>query len=262
MKLVKTNKKEIISSQEAYFSTISVPLDDYWTDGVIGNGIHYKIMNDSLSESVGYLTVNKENILLHFVLYNTFNLSVFVACMKALEITKAYACTYDSTYFKYCKLLEESSVEIAYFYQDIEDVNISCHGIKEVEATEENLNLLIEYSEGPEDWLRVYLGNLIKKNGLYIYYSNNEIVGTGELRQKSYYANIGMTVSLEYRKQGIGSYILNQMKIHAKALDLIPVCGTDVDNVPSQKTIEKCGFKKYHSAYEFKLRSFNEKFNL
>lgn len=100
-----------------------------------------------------------------------------------------------------------------------------------------------------------YYAFLIKQNGLFLVYNQNQIIGTGEIRFEPPYAYIGMTVDLEMRGKGYGTSIIRAMKNKVLRKNLIPLCGVDTSNIPSIKAIEKAGFNKTNSIHKFLIFS-------
>ena len=127
-------------------------------------------------------------------------------------------------------------------------------------ATPTDIQSIIEYHENRVDiqgsWLRPYCTNLIKKQQLFLFEVNNEMIATGERRisesQKGY-AHIGVTVAKEYRKKGLASYILSYLKKDCYIYGLIPICSTTIKNIGSQKAIQNSGFFAYHRIVKVKF---------
>lgn len=87
--------KEIIQDhQKVYYKNISVPIDDYWQESIIGSGIYYEIVKEN---QIGYLVVDDRNVLLQFCLYKykKFEKEIFKVCKEKLQFNQAYASTYE-----------------------------------------------------------------------------------------------------------------------------------------------------------------------
>jgi len=256
----RTTRDNIIKFQNQYYQHILVPIDDYWEDGIIAKGTYYEIISQ---KPIGYLVVDDDKVLLQFYLYSSREKTseVFKFCIKTLQITDAIANTYEPDYLNLCLDQSNHHEIIALFYKDDCDISVNkpLPNLIEKVAELDDLDAAIIYSEvqgAPAEWLKIYYYHLIQKKSLYLYLLDNKIIASGELRPSKTSrnaANIGMTVSSQYRKLGLGSYILYRMKTLSKDMDLTPVCGTDVDNIASQKTILKCGFYPYHRALKIKL---------
>lgn len=257
LKINPININLISDYQNQYYDSIESPFDDYWAKGIIANGACYEIIQQ---EAIGYLITSPDNILLQFYLYtNKKNeAAVFKKCIDLLEIKTAHISTYEPCYLGRCLDLGLSYDVIALFYKhtDMIHINKPLDDIKEVLAHSKHLAEAVDYAVsegGPRELLTVYYNSLLKMKGLYIYKLNNKIIGTGELRTYSLstkISNIGMTVSNHHRHKNIGSYILYRMTTLSYLNGLTPICGTDINNIVSQKTIEKCGYYPYHRALQ------------
>ena len=64
------------------------------------------------------------------------------------------------------------------------------------------------------------------------------------------FANVGMTVSADYRRRGLGRYILTTMRRLANEKELKAICSTDNNNTASYNTNLKSGFVCYHRIEE------------
>ncbi|WP_272873082.1 GNAT family N-acetyltransferase, partial [Vibrio anguillarum] len=64
----------------------------------------------------------------------------------------------------------------------------------------------------PEQWLTGYFGNLIDRKELFGYWSENELIATGECRlsdeYQTEYADLGMIVAQSQRGKGIATQLL------------------------------------------------------
>lgn len=65
--------------------------------------------------------------------------------------------------------------------------------------------------------------------------------------------DIGMVVAPAHRRRGYGTYIVAHLKAHCLASRLRPICGCAVDNLASQRTLERAGFASRHKLMEFEL---------
>jgi predicted acetyltransferase len=106
------------------------------------------------------------------------------------------------------------------------------------------------------DWIEGYLKRLILKDCFINFYINDQIVGTGGIRPSistKSFANIGIAVSCDYRRQGLGTYIIQTLRGHCNEQGYKTICSTTNENIASQKTIEKSGYLNYHKVHIFEL---------
>ena len=65
--------------------------------------------------------------------------------------------------------------------------------------------------------------------------------------------DIGMVVGPEHRHRGYGSYIVAHLKSLCLSNGWRPICGCSIDNLGSQRTLERAGFASSHNLVEFHL---------
>ena len=125
---------------------------------------------------------------------------------------------------------------------------------KQVRPTEsDELDKLVNFYHGsmdaPKEWLNSYLGNLNNKRELFVLEEGPEILGVCEVRRSesdSSIANIGMVVSTQHRRKGLGTYLLSKAKEIAISWDKQPICSCEKDNIGSLKSIQRSGFRSIH----------------
>lgn len=247
-------KNEVITLKQAFYNQAVAPLDDFWTLAIVETGEHFGIYDGKL---IGYYIL-KDQVLVQFFLevaYQPNARAIFKKIIDEQKIKSAYTFTYHPDYLSLCLDISIKTTIDGILYEDVIDVRIDqpIERLIEKKATLDDLKDAIAYTTenmaGPYDWLEVYYKNLIKIKGLFLYYLEDQIIGTGEIRIMTDIpgvANVGMTVHNAYKKQSIGLYILTQLKQKAYAADIKPICGTDLTNLASQKTIQKAGFRPYH----------------
>lgn len=263
MRVRKINRVALQAMQEDFYKTWTAPLDDMWALGIVARGNFYEIL---MENRIGYLVVNEDHELLEFYIKEAFAseaLEILLSCIHLLNIKKAYAITYAPSYFKLCMDLSDHHEVNSLLYEHEEKIAIKLpvvqliHVIATYEMLDEAMAYTVNTIAASVEWLKPYYEGLIKTESLILYKLNDKIVATGEVRPSQIslgYANIGMTVAFDYRLKGLGSYVLNDMVKRSYDKNLKPICGTDIENIASQKTIEKCGFKVYHKVLKFKFK--------
>ncbi|WP_342305207.1 GNAT family N-acetyltransferase [Methanolobus sp. ZRKC5] len=251
----KIDKESIKELTDAYYTNITAPMDDMWESGIIPDGDFYTIEREDV---LGYFVVDADNTLMQFFIKGEYeneapNIFEFIKDQK--KINKAFVSTYEPRYLSLC-LDKNYGVEInSILYTEMKAVEFKkpLESISSEFAKMEELDETLAYFKdkvGIEgDWLVAYLKYVISDQRIVLFKVGNEIIGTGEMRpshSSESYANIGVTVSKDYRKKNIGTYILSHMRILANEKGLKAICSTTIDNIASQRTIEKSGFGSYH----------------
>jgi len=251
----KVSSKDVEDMRMKYYKNLTAPMDDMWEHGIIPKGDYYEIVHE---HRIGYFVLDDKKAILQFYLEHEsrYNLdTIFQDVLKKFNIEHALVSTYDPIFLSLC-MEESKGVEInSILYRGIntELVAKPIETMVSLYAVQEDFQRVIDYHEQKAGfhgvWLREYCKNLILKRELILYMIGDEIIGTGEMRHSlssPEYCNVGMTVASDYRRKGIGSYILSDLKELAKQAELKVICSTSSDNIASQKTILKSGFFPYN----------------
>lgn len=65
--------------------------------------------------------------------------------------------------------------------------------------------------------------------------------------------DVGVCVAPDYRRRGLGAWIIQRMAARAHAQGLVPTAGCAADNTASRRTLERAGFLADHELYAFEL---------
>lgn len=247
-------KSELGLYINGYYDTLLAPMDDMWEESIIAKSEYFRIDEE---ETIGFFAINDENILTQFYIVDLKYEDVLSKIVLYYQITQAYVSSYDPVFRAASNKFKQASTVNSLLYHEVNEVEIvsPLENLILKEAVISDLEAVLTYHnqndmDGP--WLKPYLSNLINNAGLMLLISDNTIIGTGEYRlskSSQGIANIGMTIDKGYRKKGLGAYVLSYMKDYCNQIGYETICGTDVDNIASQKVIEKSGFECYHKIY-------------
>lgn len=251
--LQKTEVSEIEELIQRYYKTLTAPMDDYWEEGIIPSCDFFTI---NTPKTVGYLALDEDGTLLQFYVLDTENYeSTFKELIEKEEIQKAYAATSDELFYSTCKKYSSAINENTYLYTEDRHIitPLPFDDIIMRSAQMTDLNYILEYNDenvaSVAPWLIYYYTKLILKNGLYLFIVKGELIGTGEKRKSisnETIMNIGMTVSKKRRQKGVATYIINTMRVLSNNEGYKTICSTTFENIGSQKTLLKCGYRLYH----------------
>lgn len=252
-----TQINELSSLKEAYFKTSTSPLDGMWHFGFVPMAEHFGFYESE--HLVGFCCVNSDKYLLQFYLTETaqilpkdlFTLIVDSTSTAIGEINGAFVSTAEPKYLSLCLDISPKLKVNALMYQysgDASEEKIDI--IKLILANNDQLCSLVEFANeaigAPKEWLTGYFGNLIKRNELWHYSIDGNIVATGECRHfdeyQTQYADVGMIVSPDYRGQGIATQVLKQLVSISEEKGLKSICSTESGNIGAQKALNKAGF--------------------
>lgn len=241
--------------KEFYTKQLMGPKDDYWAHGIIENKEHLLIKEDGYE---GYVAI-EDGVIYEFYMHGTpekFRSNILNQIIERYSIKEIIAPTYDSVLYKMLSATY-NSVIVSLCYVGFQDEK--CKILNAHLVNESTMSILLDYTEkvlgGKRSEHVNYYNMLLKVDGVYLFYLDDLLIGTGELRHYDNNAFLGMTVDPKYRNKGYGACILNHMKHIAYDRDLTPLCGVDTDNIPSIKAIEKAGFKQTHQIHKFLIKS-------
>jgi len=239
-----------------YYKNLTAPMDDMWEEGYFPACDYYIIKSDI---NCGYFALDNEGVLLVFHVEDKKTADViFDYIMTHKNIQKAYVSTYDPIFYSQC-LRYKSSISVnTLLYKQSKKISMPApfDNIVVIHADKTELDntarFFREKVDINGDWIEPYLAKLIHNDGLILFKYNDHIIGTGGIRpsiSSKGYANIGMTVSKDYRKRGLASYIICTITEICNKNNYQTICSTTNDNIGSQKTLTKCGYESYHHIY-------------
>lgn len=236
---------------------MTAPMDDMWEEGYILDCEFYMITSNNVA--CGYFALNTENTLLDFHVKKDFNSDeVFTYILEEKQVRSACVSTYDPVFYTHCmKHKKDSTINTLLYNQDSHvEIEPPFEAIDIITATDADLkaaaSFFREKVDIQGDWIEPYLQKLIKNNNLILFKYKHAIIGTGGIRysiSSEHVANVGITTSIDYRRIGLASYILNTIKSICNEENYHTIGSTTLDNIGSQKTMEKCGYVNYHTIY-------------
>ena len=102
--------------------------------------------------------------------------------------------------------------------------------------------LCIEQRGGGGEWRLEVEGVPAGKGGILFHYNKP-------------YGDIYMEIAEPYRRRGLGSYLVQELKRIAYELGAIPAARCNPANIPSRRTLQKAGFEPYASILTGSLQS-------
>ncbi|MCG7550167.1 GNAT family N-acetyltransferase [Pseudoalteromonas sp. Of7M-16] len=261
-----TQPSELRVLKTAYFNASTSPLDGMWHFGFVPMAEHFGFYEGE--NLVGYCCINSEKYLLQFYLSelaNTLPSDLFTSIINGEsaaigEVKGAFASTAEPQYLSLCMDGSAAHSVNALMYQFCEDKAV--REVNEIDlnlADDGQLSLLVDFAfeaiDAPKEWLTSYYTRLISRNELWYWVRNGSVVATGECRlfdeYQTQFADVGMIVSTEHRRQGLATRVLKQLVMIAKKKGLKAVCSAESSNIGAQKAIYKAGFTALNRIVQF-----------
>ncbi len=250
------NQQELSKLKQDYFAQSTAPLDGMWHFGFAPMAAHFGFYEHEAL--VGYCCINGEGYMLQFYLAPNANsdakeLFTLIAEQNSAvigEVKGAFVSTAEPQYLSLCFDNSSAFTVNALMYQQVQRGTMSNQSaLKLTLAQPEQLDQFVEFAASnigaPEQWLSGYFGNLIKRNELFGYWLEGELLATGECRlfdeYQTDYADLGMIVAQSQRGKGIATQVLSSLVTLANERGLSPMCSTERVNTGAQKAIKRAG---------------------
>jgi predicted acetyltransferase len=260
MNFIKTDDSNTINAfRKELYKTFVAPIDSMWQDLYIASSQTYLI--EKYNKYIGYCCIDNNAALLQ-IFVNNENRYLMRTIIRNLI---------DS---KLIKLASLSSIEpIAFnaclFHSKSTTANTLCYEYSNRVLDDENsLNVELvspKYSNAIRSYYKEHVGfddtfgyvdNLVSRKELYLSLEDDTIIATGECRLSDTqldYADVGVAVNKEHRKKGLATKMLQQISHKAIEQDRNPICSTTIDNIGSQKAIERAGFYCSNIIFDMKF---------
>lgn len=263
MRIHKTSFLEIQDMTLDYYNRLSSPMDDMYENSLIPKCTYFVIRE--FGEISGYFAVNNHDEFMQFYLLNEKRKDtedLFKDIINRNKIKGALVATYDPFLHSLSKSYAVSIKISDLLYKEYIDIDIKppLQDIVSKVAVLDDLETMLDFFDSIDiggEWARAYLTKLIQQMELHIYKIGTTIIGSGETRKSIStrgIANIGMAVNIDFRYKGIGTYIINQMKLVSNRKNLLAICSTSNSNIGSQKAIINAGFIQYHTIDRIRFR--------
>ncbi|MCF8473153.1 MAG: GNAT family N-acetyltransferase [Emcibacter sp.] len=248
--------------KQAYLQQLTRPLDGMW-ECFVEAADHYAIVRNGTI--IGYFVINSEHKILQFYVEHTYDARpIFKQMLSETRASGAHLATCEIEYLSLCWDHQTSVTTHTLMYHVEEETEIE-EGVfppqahfRNIELSE--LDIVVDFGAttlgADSSWLTGYFSELINQGEIFGLWIDNQLVATGECRvsktQKPY-ADLGMIVSKDYRRQGLATNILRSLVHRCQTMGLCAICSTEKDNVAAQKAIEKAGFISQNTILEISL---------
>ncbi len=251
---------DLAKLKKGYLKTLDAPLDGYWENAVIGLAPHHEIWDNK--DLIGYYVLTQEKQLLQ--LYTT-TIATTVTALDYLlsdnQVETAVVGTNDPFILAAC-LRKTDHLELSvntYLFQDsrtpelLPPIPTATFRLARMDDLDSAINFYnqnneYEDSDAIDDGFGghvQYTKSLIENKQLFLFTNEMTIFGIGECRfsqTQPPFADVGMIVNKQHRRQNIGTTILIHLKQYCYENGRKPICSCDATNFASRKTIEKAGF--------------------
>jgi GNAT superfamily N-acetyltransferase len=201
---------------------------------------------------IGYAVIGENNTLIQFFVSGIFHNDgelLLGSFMGEHGIKEALVGTNNPSFLSLAMPMANKVSVHSLFFRDFFEVEIDNKQGELRSVQQGDIESVIQfYMAGmgaPEEWLTGYLTALVERQEVYILELEGKIIGACEVRKSesdAKYADIGMVVAPEMRRQGYGAFLLYKARAIAEEWNCIPICSCERENKGSLKAIQNAGF--------------------
>lgn len=259
--LVKVSLQKLGILRNRYLNSLP-EFQELYLELMIENSTFYNILDSN--KTVGYVIINSENVLIEFYLKDKYihnNSKYFKSLINQLSIKSIYCKSFDHLLLNSCLIQEFSYSLIGVLFRDFYKPKLLIQKNISVRlAAKSDFVLLLNQKDGIDELFETseQLDTFIKNKNIFMFFKQDRFVGCGtkiRTHKDWEYFDIGVWVHLSHRKQGVAQHIVTYLKEFSINNYEIPTCGCAIENIPSQKTLEKSGFISKHKLIKFRVNN-------
>jgi predicted acetyltransferase len=230
------------------YQHLSFPIDAMWELLYIASSKNFLISNQD--KNIGYCCIDANDNLLQLFLKKEFNGKMNAVLKSLIDkklIVSASLSSNEPIAFNTCLLYSKSIQPNTFCFQHINS-KIETNSSLNIELVSETdipeIKSFLKEQVGMDDTFG-YTKNLVDRQELYFIKEANDIIATSECRWSDTQleiADIGIIVNKNHQGKGIATQVLQLQVNRAIEAKRKPICSTTIDNIASQKAIEKAGF--------------------
>lgn len=259
MEIINENLVEIKSLRTEYLTSLP-HFQELFLEIQIEDSDIYALNN--LDTTIGYAIINTEGVLIEYYIKTEFlkqKTEAFSLLINELSISEIYCKSFDELLVNSCQSSGGVRKTIGKLFRDYgkplmqTDDNIA---FKRADTT--SIEFLYSQDKSIHELFesKKQLRYILENHNIYMFYNSKEFIGCGMIiltHTDWNYCDLGVWVKPEHRGNSHGAQILLHLRCESLSKGLDPSCGCAIDNIASQKAIEKSGFINTHEMLHFHL---------
>jgi RimJ/RimL family protein N-acetyltransferase len=228
----------------------NLPGQEYFVEIQVQRGRPYRISFES--ECVGYFIVSNEGVLVELHVESrrgVLRSEIGGSVVREAGIHRIWCLSFDSDSVELCSQLCEEAKAIGISCRDYEQKPRLPHNFTARLAEPSDLPAILRINEpdileSPEE-----ASAYVMKGRLVVFELGADLLGFGlmtPIMDHRPEVDIGMLVAPSFRGNGYGAAFIQFLAEHVLALGQVPVCGCDMNNHASRRSLEKAGFITEH----------------
>lgn len=257
MNFTKVDQAEAIEDlRSQLYQKLTAPIDAMWELLYIASSQHHLIVKDD--HTLGYCCINDQGSLLQLFLlpeYNSLMNQVIAELIKSELITTASLSSNEPISFNACLSLSKRIEVNTYCYEHLNAPRNIEPSLKLELVTTQAISAIKAFLKeqlGMDDTFG-YTENLVSRKEIFMLRQSNTVVATSECRMSDSQpsiADLGIVVNRDFQGKGIATQVLQMQVNRVLKAGRKPICSTTLDNIASQKAIEKAGFYRSNIIFD------------
>ncbi len=257
MIVAQTTPDRISTYRHAYFNSLP-EFQELFLELMVPNADLFIVQLDG--SDVGYAIINSDGQLIEFYIlpkYLAISQRVFLQLLESLPIKSVFCKSFDSLLLCNCLALSLPYAIEGVLYRDYTNPLITKDpDLRMLKATISSSQKLLQQDSSIRELFETpqQLHQFVDKEFVFEFYKQDNLVGCGMVIRTHAdwnFCDLGVWVNPAHRKMGIGSNILIYLREIAITNNMKPSCGCAIDNIASQKAIEKSGYVSRHRMIAF-----------
>lgn len=260
MKIIETTINKVKKYRACYLNSLP-EFQELFIELFIDDSDFYFLQEDK--KELGYAIKTNEGILIEFYVTNRYlphSNDFFNQVIKELSITEIYCKSFDSLLLSNCLLGSFQYSILGVLYRDyvgtLENKDLDINMKK---ADLSSVGLLLRQDDSIRELFETeeQLIDFIQNENVFKFFKNESLIGCGMVLKTNPdwdFCDLGVWVHPDKRGKSFGAQIILNLREFAIKNNLKPSCGCAIENLASQKTIEKSGFVSKHKLISFKTQ--------
>jgi predicted acetyltransferase len=258
--IIKTTFDQIKSYRTEYFHSLP-EFQELFIELMVNKSSYFSLQIGG--NDVGYAIINSEGVLTEFYVKSNFvptSHVMFNSVLKEYSVTDIYCKTFDSLLLSNCMLNALTYSVVGPLYRDYTEAKMENDiSIQMVKTGLSSKELFLKQDDSLKELYETeeLLIEFLLNENVFAFFKNEELIGCGMIIKTILdwdFCDLGVWVNPKNRGYGFGAQILMKLREYALKSNLKPSCGCAIENVASQKTIEKSGFVSRYQLVNFKTR--------
>jgi hypothetical protein len=260
MKITKTSLNQIKLYRNEYLTSLP-EFQELFIEMMISKSDFYLFQLEN--KEIGYAIINNEGVLIEFYVEKKYvpeSNIIFNLVLKELSVTEIYCKTFDLLLLSVCILNTLEYSVIGILFRDYTKAKVEKDlNLQMVKVDLSYKELLLRQDDSLKELYETeeLLVEFIQNENVFTFYKNKELVGCGMVIKTNIdwdYCDLGVWVNQKHRGCSFGAQILIKLREFALDNNLKPSCGCAIENLASQRTIEKSGFVSRYQLVNFKTK--------